>query len=203
MCGWRRKAVRRSADAGTKRHDTEPDPKGHRLRQKKGFGVRLMLASMFVAVLSIAVPATSFADKDVDPARLAAAKELLVVVGSAKQFDVVVPLITQQLESAFVNLKPDHAAEIKDVFRAIPEKFSQKKQELLDQIAVIYAEKLTADEINEIIKFYKTPVGSRFVQLQPELVQQSMQLGQAWGRKIGQEIDQEVRKQLKDRGVPI
>ena len=173
------------------------------MRHKKGFGVRLMLASMFVAVLSVAVPATSFADKDVDPARLAAAKELLVVVGSAKQFDVVVPLITQQLESAFVSLKPDHAAEIKDVFRAIPEKFSQKKQELLDQIAALYAEKLTADEINEIIKFYKTPVGSRFVQLQPELVQQSMQLGQTWGRKIGQEIDQEVRKQLKDRGVPI
>jgi len=122
---------------------------------------------------------------------------------AAQQFDVVVPLITQQLESAFVNLKPDHAAEIKDVFRVIPEKFSQKKQELLDQIAALYAEKLTADEINEIIKFYKTPVGTRFVQLQPELVQQSMVLGQAWGRKIGQEIDQEVRKQLKDRGVPI
>jgi hypothetical protein len=177
--------------------------KGHRLRHKEGFGVQFLLASIFVAVLSITVPAPSFAEKDVDPARFAAAKELLVVVGSAKQFDVVVPLITQQLENAFVNLKPDHAAEIKDVFRAIPEKFSQRKQELLDEVAAIYAGKLTADEINEIIKFYKTPIGAKFVQLQPELVQQSMQLGQAWGRKIGQEIDQEVRKQLKDRGVPI
>ena len=122
---------------------------------------------------------------------------------SAKQFEVVVPLITQQLENAFVNLKPDHAAEIKDVFRIIPEKFSQRKQELLDQVAVLYAERLTADDLNELIKFYKSPIGAKFIQLQPELVQQSMQLGQAWGRKIGQEIDQEVRKQLKERGVPI
>jgi len=173
------------------------------LRHKEGFGVRLLLASMIVAVLSVTAPATSFAQKDVDPARLAAAKELLVVAGSAKQFEVVVPLITQQLESAFVNLKPDHAAEIKDVFRAMPEKFSQRKQELLDQVAVLYAERLTADELNELIKFYKSPIGAKFIQLQPELVQQSMQLGQAWGRKIGQEIDQEVRKQLKERGVPI
>ena len=173
------------------------------MRQEQGYGARLLLASMLAAVLSMTAPAISFAEKDVDPARLAAAKELLVVVGSAKQFDVVVPLITQQLESAFVNLKPDHAAEIKDVFRAIPEKFTQRKQELLDQVAALYAEKLTADELNEIIKFYKTPVGARFVQVQPELAQQSMMLGQAWGRKIGQEIDQEVRKQLKDRGVPI
>ncbi len=125
------------------------------MRHKEGFGARLLLASMIVAVLSVTAPATSFAQKDVDPARLAAAKELLVVVGSARQFDVVVPLITQQLENAFVSLKPDHAAEIKDVFRAIPEKFSQRKQELLDQIAALYAEKLTADDINEIIKFYK------------------------------------------------
>jgi len=105
------------------------------LRHKEGFGARLLLASMIVAVLSVTLPAASFAEKGADPARLAAAKDLLVVVGSAKQFDVVVPLITQQLENAFVNLKPDHAAEIKDVFRAIPEKFSQRKQELLDQIA--------------------------------------------------------------------
>ena len=173
------------------------------MRHKEGFGARLLLASMFVAILSVTVPAASFAEKAADPARLAAAKELLVVVGSAKQFDVVVPLITQQLENAFVSLKPDHATEIKDVFRAIPEKFSQRKQELLDQIAALYAEKLTADEINEIIRFYKTPIGAKFIQLQPELVQQSMQLGQAWGRKIGQEIEQDVRKQLKDRGVPI
>ena len=165
--------------------------------------MRLLLASLLAAVLVLTAPAISFADKNVDPARFAAAKELLVVVGSAKQFDVVVPLITQQLENAFVNLKPDHSAEIKDVFRVIPEKFSQRKQELLDQVAALYAEKLTADEINDIIKFYKTPLGAKFVQLQPELVQQSMMLGQAWGRKIGQEIDQEVRKQLKDRGVPI
>jgi len=181
----------------------QPNRKGHRLRHKEGFGARLLLASTFVAILSVTLPAASFAEKGADPARLAAAKELLVVVGSAKQFDVVVPLITQQLENAFVSLKPDHAAEIKDVFRAIPEKFSQRKQELLDQIAALYADKLTADEINEIIRFYKTPIGAKFIQLQPELVQQSMQLGQAWGRKIGQEIEQDVRKQLKDRGVPI
>ncbi len=149
----------------------------------------------------MAAPATSFADAD--PARLAAAKELLVVVGAAKQFEVIVPLMAQQLEGAFVNLRPDHVAEIKDVFRALPEKFAQRKEELLDQNAALYADKLTMDEMTEIIKFYKTPAGSRFIQLQPELMKQSMQFGQAWSRKIGQEMDQEVRKQLKDRGVPL
>jgi hypothetical protein len=156
-----------------------------------------------VAILSVAAPVSGFAQKEIDPVRLAAAKELMDVAGSAKQFDVAVPIITQQLENAFVNLKPDHAAEIKDVFRMIPERFSQRKQELLDQIAALYAERLTTEDLQGIIAFYKSPIGAKFIQLQPELVQQSMALGQAWGRKIGQEIDQQVRKELKDRGISL
>ncbi len=192
----------------TKRHK-QPEQKGNCLRHKAGFRARLLLASFCVAVISATAPVAGPArgqNSDaaaIDPARIAAAKELMEVAGSAKQFDIVVPLISQQLEAAFINLKPDHAAEIKEVFQVIPEKFSQRKQELLDQIAALYAERLTAAELNEIIGFYKSPIGAKFVQLQPELVQQSMALGQAWGRKIGEEIDQEVRKELKQRGVSI
>ncbi len=156
-----------------------------------------------MAILSLAAPVSGYAQKEIDPARLATAKELLEVAGSAKQFDVVVPLIAQQLENAFVNLKPDHAAEIKDVFKLMPERFSERKQELLDQIAALYAGRLTTEELRELIAFYKSPIGAKFVQLQPELLQQQMALGQAWGRKIGQEIDQQVRKELSQRGVPL
>jgi uncharacterized protein len=138
-----------------------------------------------------------------DPARLAAAKELMIAAGAAKQFDIAVPLIAQQLEGAFVNLKPEHSAVIKDVFKLMPARFSERKNELLDQIAVLYAQRLTIDELNEITKFYKSPIGAKFVQMQPELMQQSMELGEAWGQKIGQEIAEEVRKELKQRGVPI
>lgn len=187
---------------GTKVHFMHaPNLKGHFVRYKEGFAARLLAVSALAAVLSMGAPVRSFADAD--PARVAAAKELLAATGAAKQFDVAVPLITQQLENAFVNFKPDHAAEIKEVFRLIPEKFSQRKEELLNEVAQAYADKLTADEINEIVKFYKTPIGAKFVQLQPDLLQQTMKLGQAWSRKIGQEIEQEVRKTLKDRGVQL
>src|SRR5436305_1461 len=92
-------------------------------------------------------PPESAAQPAVDPARLAAAKELMVVAGSAKQFDIVVPLIAQQLEGAFVNLKPEHSAQIKDVFRLMPARFSERKNELLDQIAVLYAQRLSTEEL--------------------------------------------------------
>ncbi len=169
----------------------------------EGFAARLLLASAFVAVLSLTAPVKSFAENQPDPARVAAAKELLAASGTAKQFEFMVPLITQQIENAFVNAKPDHAGQIKEVFRGLPEKFLPRKQELLDEIAAVYAERLTADELKEIVKFYQSPVGAKYVQLQPELMKNSMQLGQAWSRKVGQDIEQEARKALKERGVQM
>ncbi len=74
---------------------------------------------------------------------------------------------------------------------------------MLDQIAVLYANKLTVDELNGIAAFYKSPIGEKLIQIQPEIMQESMAVGQAWGMKIGREIEQEVRQQLKDRGVPL
>jgi len=188
---------------GTKRAAAPMQREVYRLKNTIGVRTRLLIALPWLALLLLTAPGVGFAQKNVDPARLAAAKELMEVAGSAKQFDAAAPLLTQQLESVFVKLRPEHAAKIKDIFRMIPERFSQRKQELLDQIAVLYAERLTADELNEIVKFYKSPIGSKFVRMQPELVQQSMVLGQIWGRKIGQEIDQEARKQLKEQGVSI
>jgi len=138
-----------------------------------------------------------------DPERIAAAKELLEAAGMAKQFDTVVPLLTQQLEGLFIKLKPEHAAEIKNAFKRIPEKFAARKQELLSQIALLYAGRLTAAELREISSFYKSPIGRKFVGMQAGLAQQSMALGREWGQKIGQEIETEIRNELHQRGVDL
>jgi hypothetical protein len=161
-----------------------------------------LLALLSAAALPGALPGLALA-QTADPERLAAAKALLDAAGTAKQFDTVVPLISQQIEAAFTQLKPEYAAQIKEAFGRIPEKFSARKQELLDQIAELYAQHLTAPELDEIAKFYKSPVGMKFVSLQATLAQQSMLLGRTWGQKIGQEIEQEIRENLKQKGIQL
>lgn len=138
-----------------------------------------------------------------DPARLAAAKVLLETAGSAKVFDSVVPLLAKQLEATFIKLKPEHSAEIKEAFARMPEKFSARKQELIDQIAVFYAERFTAEELNGVSAFFGSPLGQKFISQQAVLAQQSMVLGNAWGQKIGQQLEQEIRKDLQARGIQL
>jgi hypothetical protein len=148
-------------------------------------------------------PETPPVKTDVDPERLAAAKELMETVGAGRQFDGVVPLISNQLQGALEKQQPDHATEIREVFKPIVEKYSSRKNEILDQVAALYAQKMTAAELRDVSQFYKSPVGSKFIQTLPDVMRGTAVLGQAWARKIAQEIDLEARKELRQRGVPI
>jgi hypothetical protein len=138
-----------------------------------------------------------------EPARLAAAKELMQVAGVAAQFDAVMPVLAQRLGEAFVAVAPDKADEIREVFGQIAIKFVDRKGELIDEIAALYADKLTVEEIGAVVGFYKSPIGAKFVALQPEMSRQAMTLGQRWGARIGREIEAEARRELKRRGIDL
>jgi uncharacterized protein len=139
----------------------------------------------------------------VDPARIAAARELMEVTGAAKQFDAVMPMMMQQFEPLFLKLAPGHEKEVKEVLAGLLSKFSERKSELFEKIASLYSEKMTAEDMKELAKFFSTGTGARFIQLQPSLVQGSMAIGQQWGQQLGREIDKEMRDELTKRGIKI
>ena len=111
------------------------------------------------------------------------------------------PVLAQRLSESFVAVAPDKADEIREVFAQMAVKFVDRKGELIDQIAILYAEKLTLEDLTAIIGFYKSPAGARLIAVQPEIARQSMALGHRWGAQIGREIEAEARRELKKRGI--
>lgn len=118
------------------------------------------LALLAVVVAMLAAPVSLRAQAP-DPARLAAARELMEVAGVAKQFEEVMPVLAQRLGEAFVAVAPDKAAEIREVFGQVAVKFVDRKGELIEQIAVLYAEKLSAEDMGAVVAFYKSPAGAK------------------------------------------
>lgn len=161
----------------------------------------LLIVVTMLAALA-ALPGMSSAQAP-DAARIAAAKQMMEVAGSAAQFDQVMPLMSQQMSQAFKNIAPGNATEIDDVFRQLVPKFIERKGELLDQIATLYATEMTLDELNAIVAFYKSPAGVKFAAVQPKILRDSMALGQRWGQKIGAEFADEARRELKKRGIDL
>lgn len=166
-------------------------------------GSRGLRWACLLVTLTFAAPAWTQEKPTVDAQRLAAARELMVVAGSARQFDQVMPILTANMTKAFVALAPHAEQPIREIMGELLKRFSDRKGELIDQIAGAYAEKLSLEEIKELTRFYSSGVGAKFIAVMPELMQQSMVLGQRWGESIGREIDEEVRRELKKRGINI
>jgi hypothetical protein len=169
---------------------------------------RTMIMSLRALIFGLTVVgaamagATAYAQTP-DRARIEAAKEMLKVTGAAKQFDEAVPLMFDQLARSFAQLAPHKGKEIREVFEQITPRFLQRKDELIDQIAAVYAAEMNLDDLNAVIAFYKSPVGLRFAGLQPKVMRESMVLGQRWGERLGRELQEEARRELKRRGIEM
>jgi hypothetical protein len=168
------------------------------------FRTMIRAAAIGIALL-LSMPATAqqAPPANGDPAAVTAAKDLLIAMGSMKQFEVAINTMSRGMAEAFKRQAPGRGKEIDEVMALMAAKFNSRKEEMLTMVAPLYAEKFSVAELTEIGNFYKTPIGQKMIATQPEILQRSMQLGMAWGQAIGQEVEIEARKELKKRGVDL
>jgi hypothetical protein len=57
--------------------------------------------------------------------------------------------------------------------------------QLIDLLVPIYAAHLTRSDLEELLRFYTSPIGQRLAAVQPAILQESMLAGQNWGASIG------------------
>ncbi len=83
----------------------------------------------------------------------------------------------------------------------VPEEFwtkfakKVKTEDLVEMLVPIYDRHLTHSEVTSLIEFFQSPVGKKLVSVQPEIMKESMQVGQAWGEKLANEVTAELQKQ--------
>lgn len=112
-------------------------------------------------------------------------KELLVMSGQA---NIGVQLVNQLL------------SQFKSVYPKIPEKVwgdfvkEINTDDLINKIIPVYDKYYTENDIDEMIKFYKSPVGIKMT----SNLQNIFLDGQEAGRKWGREIAEKVLKKLED-----
>ncbi|KMQ51491.1 hypothetical protein CHISP_1499 [Chitinispirillum alkaliphilum] len=59
---------------------------------------------------------------------------------------------------------------------------------LIELTVPIYDKFLSHSDIKDLIEFYETPAGRRFIAALPDITKESMEVGQKWGEKIGMKI---------------
>ena len=57
------------------------------------------------------------------------------------------------------------------------------REQMVDDFAVLYAERFTADELKSIADFYRSSTGAKFIVAMPELIQAGAQIGIKYSRR--------------------
>jgi len=65
--------------------------------------------------------------------------------------------------------------------------------EIVQLISPVYQKYLTQKDLESIIQFYQTPAGKKFAENTPDIMRESMLVGQQWGRKIGEEFQNKMK----------
>ncbi len=90
---------------------------------------------------------------------------------------------------------------LKPAFPKVPQKFWTKfakkanTNDLVNQLVPIYAKHLSMRDIMGLVKFYESPVGRRYVKVQPFIVQDSMKVGRTWGLRLANDVVKELKRQ--------
>jgi|SRR5690606_23218287 len=89
-----------------------------------------------------------------------------------------------------------------EVSSVIDEELTQKHS-LHKQMVPVYHRYLTLEETQELIDFYKSPIGQKAMMVVPQMVEEGTQVAQQWGLSLVPKIEERVLVRLQEEGIQV
>lgn len=96
-------------------------------------------------------------------------------------------------------LNPQTMQVIQQQTRAVVQEHIEDGDALYSVLAPVYEKHFNLIELNQLVNFYQSPLGQKLVRVSPQLLTESLDLGQQWGLSLVPEIVQRVQAQLNDQ----
>ena len=163
-----------------------------------------MMRRLILALLLLASPA--FAQQPNAPdEKLVAARELVAAMRAESQILTTIDAMRGYLVQSFVTAAPqlgeDRVRALVDEF-IMPE-FRAGAGEFPEMFAGLYAQRLSAEEMRDLARFYRTPLGQRLLAITPEITAAITPIAAAWGQRVVQQALTKHRDALRQRGLPL
>ncbi|MFA9195800.1 DUF2059 domain-containing protein [Flavobacterium sp. FBOR7N2.3] len=138
----------------------------------------LLILSFCVLSLSANAQSTSKSQK---------INQLLELTGSGKMATLMMDQMMESFKNSYSKVNEEFWEDFKNEVKA---------EDLEKMIIPIYDKHYTESDIDQLIAFYNSPIGKKMISTMPQVIQESMVVGQAWGKQIGEK----VLEQLKAKG---
>ena len=126
---------------------------------------------------------TARADDDAD--RHTAAAAVLDTLHSTDMAGTIVPSILAQVRLTLTHNDPTLSRQFDEIEPRLRADAEAKRPELVGKLVDIYARTFTLAELNDMLAYFKTPVGQRIIQTQGTINRDMLAAARDWGNGIG------------------
>jgi len=134
------------------------------------------------------------------PEALTAARSLVTTLKLSDRYKALLPTILLSLKPVLTQDRPEIERDYDAMSAMVADVYTPYYNAMLDNAATIYANSFSVDEMRQIEGFFRLPVGQKFLQMQPAIVQQGTEAAQDISRKASDEIRARLTDALRQKG---
>lgn len=117
-------------------------------------------------------------------------KKMFELSGSEETYKAVITQMMGMIKMQYSQIPADVMKELEKEF------LNTSMSDLAKELTPVYKKHLSLEDLKGLIAFYETPLGKKYAQKTPAIMQESMAVGQRWGMSIGTKF----AEQLKAKG---
>jgi uncharacterized protein len=141
--------------------------------------------------------------KPASPSAIAAAKELLALKNVSGMYAGAVPNMIQRAKDSLLANNLNYQKDLNEVAVTLAQTLAGREKEIGEQMAKIFANDFTEQELKDLVTFYKTPLGQKLLAQEPKSVQASVAYMSQWAQSFNETVLAEFRSEMRKRGKPI
>lgn len=158
-----------------------------------------------IAVLLTVLLFSAFSALAADPAadKAATIRQIMALGGVDDLAQSYGKALADQMYQILKTSRPEIPAEAMTIIRAeVDQQLAVDREQLLAQIEAIFDRSFTAAELEELSRFYQTELGRKSLALMPKIMQENMEIGRSWGKKVGPALKARLEARFKQNPPP-
>jgi hypothetical protein len=161
------------------------------------------VALVIAAMLALAAAPTIAQETELAPEHLALARKYVDLTDKSEIYVVSLVETAMQTMQTIIKQNPNIVEPVDAAISKTLEGYKERKGELLDQFARVYALNFTMDELQAIVAFYESPVGQKLATANASLNESLQRVMQVFEANLRTEFFAKVRAELKASGHDV
>lgn len=163
--------------------------------------VALLIAPARAQTATAPAPAIPQVGQPEPPASaVEAGRQLVIASGMARSFEPMVPQLSGQIIPMVTKTRPELTANLTVVMKQLQPEFVKKGEEMNSIAGRIYARSMSEQELRDAAAFFNSPVGKKYVEVQPIMLDQLVVSMQSWTQDLSTFMMQRIHDEMKKKG---